>query len=107
MFATFVRVLCLQWLTQSPGFGGSSAKSIDCAAVFLRVFEAFGRLPKICDETYGHTLLGIDEETRNYGANVFYNVSQVYPFISVDELAEYFGHFISTKQSTPRSRRFT
>jgi hypothetical protein len=45
-------------------------------------------LPKTLDETYGHTLLGIDEEKREYARPVFRCLMVSIRPLRVEELAE-------------------
>src|SRR6266853_2245306 len=48
-------------------------------------------LPKGLDETYGHTLLGIDEEKREYAKRLFRCLSVSIRPLCVEELAEIFA----------------
>src|SRR5882757_2282670 len=53
--------------------------------------SVLGDLPKSLDETYGRTLLGIDEEKREYAQRLFRCLMVSIRPLHVEELAEIFA----------------
>ena len=96
----------LRWDSRNdPGFGGSSAKSIDFAAVFPRVFGAFcTTCRRLWTRPMGGHCLGSMRRNENM-RNVFYDASLCPSVLFASKNSPKYLHFISTTQRTPHSTR--
>jgi hypothetical protein len=59
-----------------------------CRTLPASIRKVLNDLPKTLDETYGRTLLGIDEEKREYAQRLFQCLMVSIRPLRVDELAE-------------------
>ena len=71
------------------GFGGLSAKLTGSVAHPVNIRSLLNDLPKTLDETYRRSLLGIDEEKREYARRLFLCLTVSIRPLRVDELAEF------------------